>query len=260
MLRWLGVALSYAQFLSSLHPLSGHFRAALGREGHLRGSVPVSAIAVYDTKLNNLCKFLNPEVESNPFLVMLLVLRAAAKIPGSVSISEDRRSIQRLNSYPPEIIQSLTEQQSSLPENILIEVIRIPYSAEKPVETLTLHISANGYYLDVIAAELGAPDASEVLVSRTVGKASSETRLYFWPPESYLLDLSKEPCARDACQFERSLNSRASYFSGQVIYGDAILASIGYSRRSLDLFYEDVSLRSYHRSLSYFICSILCSF
>lgn len=46
-----------------------------------------------------------------------------------------------------------------------------------------------------------------------------------------------------------ALNVRASYFAGQDIAGDAILASIGYTRKSRDIFYEDVSVRLYYRSL-----------
>ncbi|CAL5372814.1 unnamed protein product [Camellia sinensis] len=33
------------EFLKSLHPLSGHFRAALQREGQLNGLVPISVLA-----------------------------------------------------------------------------------------------------------------------------------------------------------------------------------------------------------------------
>lgn len=84
---------------------------------------------------------------------------------------------------------------------------------------------------------------------RPIGKASSETRLYFAAPKQYLLDMSSDLLnAKEDCNSEGSLNARASYLSGQDIYGDAILASIGYTWRSKDLFYEDVTLQSYHRS------------
>lgn len=73
-----------------------------------------------------------------------------------------------------------------------------------------------------------------VFFYRPIGRASSEMRLY-WVNKSY--------------QSEESLNIRARYFSGQKIYGDAILASIGYAWKSMDLFYEDVPLRTYYRSL-----------
>lgn len=45
------------------------------------------------------------------------------------------------------------------------------------------------------------------------------------------------------------LNTRASYLCGQDIYGDAILATIGYLWKSYDLFHEDVSSRTYYRFL-----------
>ena len=82
-----------------------------------------------------------------------------------MSTSEDQLSMQRENPYPPEIIQTVVNQQSSLPES-LIGAIRIPCSNEKTVEPLTLNVASNDYYLDVIAQELGFTDASKVLVSR----------------------------------------------------------------------------------------------
>ncbi|KAA8519342.1 hypothetical protein F0562_013598 [Nyssa sinensis] len=237
-------------FISSLHtphPLSGHLRAALRREGHLNALIPVSVIAVYDTRLNTLCKYINPEVESNPLLVMSLILRAA-RLCVSVCTSEEQLSIKRQHPYPSEIIDSIVNQQSCLPESILIEAICIPYSVEKTIEPLALTVFSNGYYMDVIARELGVTDASKVLISRTIGKAASEMRLYFPAPMVYPMDPSSELHAKEAVQFEGSLNARASYISGQVIYGDAILASIGYTWKSTDLFHEDVSLRTYYRS------------
>ncbi|KAM7505770.1 hypothetical protein LguiB_004674 [Lonicera macranthoides] len=229
--------LSYAfstEFLSAIHPLSGHFRAALRREAHYTGFVPISVISIYDAKLISLCKYINPETESNPFLVMSLVTKAAAKLLGSVSISEDQLSIRKEGSYPSETLESLVDQQSSFLNDTWISAVRVPYSDEKSTEALTLNISDNIYYLDVIAQELGVTDASQVLISRPIGRASSEMRLY-WANKSY--------------KSEESLNTRARYFSGQKIYGDAILASVGYTWRSLDLFYEDVSLCTYYRLL-----------
>lgn len=84
---------------------------------------------------------------------------------------------------------------------------------------------------------------------RTIGKASLEMRLYFCAPKSCLGDLSSGLLhSAEAVYPEGSLNKRGSYLSGQLIYGDAILASIGYKWKSSDLFYEDVSLRTYYRS------------
>ncbi|KAI7978845.1 Small RNA 2'-O-methyltransferase, partial [Camellia lanceoleosa] len=91
---------------------------------------------------------------------------AASRLSGSVSASEEQLSMKRENPYPPEIVQSVVDQQSSLLDSILIKVVRISYLVEKTVEPLTLNVASNGYYLDIIAQELGLTDASKVLVSR----------------------------------------------------------------------------------------------
>lgn len=81
-----------------------------------------------------------------------------------------------------------------------------------------------------------------------MGKASSETRLFFAASRSFFLDQSSDlPKAKETLHFEGSLNVRASYLSGQCIFGDAILASIGYTWKSKDLFYEDTTVQSYYR-------------
>ncbi|KAI7978813.1 Phenylalanine--tRNA ligase alpha subunit, cytoplasmic [Camellia lanceoleosa] len=96
---------------------------------------------------------------------MSLMLKAASRLSGSVSASEEQLSMKRENPYPPEIVQSVVDQQSSLLDSILIKVVRISYLVEKTVEPLTLNVASNGYYLDIIAQELGLTDASKVLVS-----------------------------------------------------------------------------------------------
>jgi hypothetical protein len=84
---------------------------------------------------------------------------------------------------------------------------------------------------------------------RTIGKASSEIRLYFAAPSVHFVsDISKNvlACHGDGdinCQ----VNKRASYISGQTIYGDALLANIGYTRRDSELHTEDVNLCTYYR-------------
>lgn len=94
---------------------------------------------------------------------------------------------------------------------------------------------------------------SKSYYSRTIGKASSEMKLYFSVPEAYRVfpDLSADLCSNkdgDA-SLETLLNSRASYLSGQAIYGDAILVNVGYTWKSPNLFYEDVYLCTYYRSV-----------
>lgn len=100
------------KFLSSPNPLSNHFRAALRREGHLNGFVPVSVIAVYDAKTSNICKFINPAAEVNSPLVMSLVSKAASKLSDLVMISDDQLSLKRRNLYLPETISSINHEQS----------------------------------------------------------------------------------------------------------------------------------------------------
>lgn len=237
------------EFVSSLHPLSGHFRAALRREGHFNGCVPVSVIALYDAKIGNICKHINPATESSSLLVMSLVLKAAAKQTDVVLSFEEQLSLKRSNPYPPEIIQPSTDHESSLCYDSTIEVVRIPASLYKDVETLKLNIAATGYYLDVIGHELGVNGASNVLISRTIGKVSSELRIYSPAPKRHLWDHLSDRDVKQQIHLEGSLNDRASYFSGQFVYGDAILASVGYTWKSTDLFHEAVALRTYYRIL-----------
>lgn len=136
------------------------------RGGHLSGFIPVAAIAAFDAKINSLCKYINPEVESNHILVMSLIIEAAKRLANTLLFSEEKLSLQRLNPHPPEIIHSLLKNESSLPESISIEAVRIPSSAEKIVEPSILDASFGNYYLDAIAKELGVKDASKVLISR----------------------------------------------------------------------------------------------
>ncbi|XP_028759336.1 small RNA 2'-O-methyltransferase [Neltuma alba] len=237
------------KFLTSLHPLCGHLGATLWRKGDLCGSIPVSVIAVYDTKLFNLCKYINPAVESNPLLVNLYIMRAATKLSGFLSTSEQHLWLKKQSPYPQDISESLSIQAGML-ECIQVAAAKIPSSTEKPIETVTIWISAKDYYLDIIAKELDLEDASYVLISRNVGKASSETRLFFAASRSFCLDQSSDLLnVKETLHFEGSLNARASYLSGQCIFGDAILASIGYTWKSKDLSYEDITVQSYYRML-----------
>ncbi|KAM3701001.1 hypothetical protein ACJW31_05G140000 [Castanea mollissima] len=150
---------------------------------------------------------------------------------------------------------SRTPQEAS---DLLVERLTYLFSNEflssDPPHPLSGHLRAalerEGYYLDVIAKKLDLTDAAKVLISRAIGKASSETRLYFAAHQSYLIEPSSDHTnAKEALHSEVSLNARASYLSSQDIYGDAILASIGFTWRSKDLFYEDVSVQSYYRML-----------
>ncbi|PON35087.1 3'-RNA ribose 2'-O-methyltransferase, Hen [Parasponia andersonii] len=233
-------------FLTSLHPLSGHFRAALQREGDLYGCVPVSVIAFLDSKLSSLSKLIDPKVELNPYKVISYVMKAAARSSGIVHTSEEQLWVRRQNPYSLEITDSAF-QQSGSPGIFPIEAIYIPCSNEKNINVVKLNVSSTDYYLDVIANQLGLVDTSKVLITRPIGRTSSEVRLYFAALE-FMLELSSDISnAKRDMHSDGSCNTRASYLSGEDIYGDAILASIGYTWKSKDLFHEDLSMQSYYR-------------
>ncbi|CAJ1935878.1 unnamed protein product [Sphenostylis stenocarpa] len=237
------------KFLLCDHPLCGHIRATLRRKGDLCGSVPISVLAVYDVKLLSLCKCIDPDVESNPFLIISYIMRATANLYQYLATSERHLCIRRLSPYPQDILESLMNEHDSQ-ECITVAAVRIPSSVEQSIEQVTLHISLKEYYIDIIAHELGFEDATNILISRNLGKASSETRLFFTAPKPCLRDLSsKLPNGKETLYLMGSVNVRASYFAGQDITGDAILASIGYTRKSRDIFYEDVTVRLYYRML-----------
>ncbi|KAJ4976047.1 hypothetical protein NE237_001153 [Protea cynaroides] len=231
------------------HPLIGHFRAALRRETEERGLLPASIFAAYDMKINNLCKTINHKVDREPHLIVTLIMKAAG-LSGSAAISLGQLWIWKQSLYSSDILQALTSQPLSSSEGIWIQAIRIPYSIEKPVEQVALYISSDGYFIDSIAQKLGLTDTSQILVSRTVGKASSEMRLYFSALELPVpLDSSLDDLLYAKAVTDGSFNERASYFSSQNIYGNAILASVGYTWRFPDLFHEDVTLGTYYRML-----------
>jgi small RNA 2'-O-methyltransferase len=75
-------------------------------------------------------------------------------------------------------------------------------------------------------------------------KASSDIRLYFTAPNRHVVsDISKDVLAYHGdSDINLQVNKRASYICGQTIYGDAILANIGYTRRDSELHAEDVYL------------------
>lgn len=171
--------MSLVKFLLSLHPLSGHLRAALQRDGDLYGLIPVSVFAVCDTKLGTICKSINPRVESNPLFVIPLAMKAATNVSCSVATSEGQLWMRRQNPYPPETIESSISCQLSSQES-KIEAVHIPCSLEKNVESLTLNLSSSGYYLDTIAQKLGLMDASKILISRSADSYIPKHIMFFF--------------------------------------------------------------------------------
>ncbi|KAL9249208.1 Small RNA 2'-O-methyltransferase-like protein [Drosera capensis] len=234
--------------LPSVHPLCSHLKASLRREGDLAGFIPVSVMINCDPKINNLCKSIDPMAESNPFLAVPHIAKTASKLPDMVAVSEDRLCLRRTNSDASELTPSSVDQQLPLSDGKSVLAVHIPYSLDKDVQSLSLDVYSKGYYLDIIATELGLADANKILISRPIGKASSEMRLYFSALETCnLVSVPDSSFPKEALQRNGSFNARASYLAGQVVYGNAILASVGYRRKSTDIFYEDVSLRSYFR-------------
>ncbi|KNA23782.1 hypothetical protein SOVF_021960 isoform B [Spinacia oleracea] len=234
---------------SSLHPLSSHLKAVSYREGELSGSIPVSVLSACDAKLGNLCRSLDARIESNPFLSIPLILRAAVRLSELLVVSEEDLWIRRRNPYPSNAMPELANQQSDVTNGPLTEAVYIPFSLNKDVRTIGMNLSFKGYYLDVIAKELGVLNASKVLISRTIGKASSESRLYFSALETRNFNSKLELYNAEESDSDRSFNIYASYLLGQPVYGNAILASVAYTWRGAELFNEDVSLRSYFRML-----------
>lgn len=241
------------EFLSSAHPLVGHFKVNLQKNGNMYSRIPLSAVASCDANANNMCKIINPMSESDPLRVASLIWKAA-KMSNSVCTENDGEfRIRRLHGYSPEASELLTNCTSGLTNETRIKAIFIPYAGDGNVKSLSLEISNNRYYMDEIAQKLDARDASQLLVSRVVGKASSEMRFYFCVPKTALVSSNSSAdifSNNDGdADLTKLLNIRASYLSGQIIYGDAILANIGYTWKSSDIFYEDVSLCAYYRML-----------
>uniref|UniRef100_A0A1J3CP17 Small RNA 2'-O-methyltransferase n=1 Tax=Noccaea caerulescens TaxID=107243 RepID=A0A1J3CP17_NOCCA len=239
------------EFLSSEHPLGAHLRAALRREGDSCGSVPVSVIATFDSRINGRCKIINPTVESDPFLVISTVMKAAAKLSDYIVASPHVASLRRKNAYPSEIVQALaTTHVSDSQDSRKVEAAYIPCDGEEVVELDAIDISSGRYYMDGIAERLCLKDGSQVMISRTLGKAScgSECRLYSAIPKLKSSGNSSEVAGSPSEESEKSRrNARASYICGQDIHGDAILASVGYRWKSDDLDYDHVTVKSFYR-------------
>ncbi|KAL6647009.1 hypothetical protein ACP70R_014446 [Stipagrostis hirtigluma subsp. patula] len=236
-------------FPSSSHPLVGHLSVMLRRTRDLVGRIPLSAIAACDVKVNSLCKVIDPKAESDPLVVLSLIYNAAKQSPG-VSVSDSNFWIQSQKPYSQKAVDMALEHWSGMSDPIEVEAILVPCVLEDELKTVQINLRDDEHYMGYIATKLSASDSSHVLVSRTIGKASSEIRLYFASPSvQFVSDLSNNvACHRDV-NIKCQVNKRASYISGQTIYGDAILANVGYTRRDSELHTEDVNLCTYYRIL-----------
>ena len=154
------------QFLSADHPLGAHLRAALRRNGDCCGSVPVSVIATFDSKINSRCKIINPSVESDPFLVVSCVMEAAAKLRDFIVASPHEASLRRKNPYPPAVVEALATQVSDSVDSRKVKAVYIPCKGEEIVELDSVDVSSGRYYLDSIAERLCLKNGNQVMISR----------------------------------------------------------------------------------------------
>lgn len=237
-------------FPTSSHPLVGHLCVALRRNGDLLGRIPISAIVTCDVKVHTLCKIIDPKAEFDPLLVLSMIYNAAKQSPG-VSVSNNNFWIESQRPYSPEAVDQALQRWSGISDPIRVEAVLVPCVMEDEPKVVSLNVSENEHYMVDIASKLSATDSSHVLVSRTVGKTSSEIRFYFPAPDvQFVSDLSSNVvgCRGDG-NMNCVINKRASYISGQTIYGDAILANVGYTRRDTELQTENVTLCTYYRIL-----------
>ncbi|KAF7015857.1 unnamed protein product [Triticum aestivum] len=237
-------------FPTSSHPLVGHLSVTLRRTGDFLGKIPISAIIACDVKVHTLCKIIDPKAEFDPLLVLSMIYNAAKQSPG-VSVSNRNFWIQSQRPYSPEAVDLALQCWSGISDPIRVEAVLIPCAMEDGPKMVSLNISENEHYMGDIALKLSATDPSHVLVSRTVDKASSEMRFYFPAPDvQFVSDLSKQLVDdRENRNMNCIINKRASYISGQTIYGDAVLANVGYTRRDTELQTDHVNLCTYYRIL-----------
>lgn len=256
------------QFLLSYCPFIAHFRAAVQRQDDNYALVPAAVISAFDTKISTLCKSINSRTEMDPALSLALVLNAAKSCSDLLSPADsfwigkrDPFSLEtkeKLLNWDPEFTGKADSSMEfrERTESCLFTAIFIPCSFEKKAKSLTLKVEPHEYFMDVIANHLSVTDSSHVLMSRPLSKVSLDARFYFPAPDTlpsvpYLFGnppISEKRKGSPHCQLE--FNTRASILIGQEVHGDAILAAVGSSWKSLGtMFCEDISLSRYHRLL-----------
>jgi small RNA 2'-O-methyltransferase len=139
----------------------------LKREDSLFGLVPISAIAICDSKVNSLCKFIDSRAESDPSLLLSLISKAT-KASTSLSTRANGFLVQRQYPILPEAMELLVSSQNETSNNVQIEVVSIPVGLNEEVKGFKIHVPEDGYFLDVIAKALDARDSSHILASRSV--------------------------------------------------------------------------------------------
>lgn len=103
---------------------------------------------------------------SNQFLLISHIMSAAARLPEFVTTFEGQLAIWRKNPDPYETIETLQVQQSDSVDNVFLQAVYIPCSKDNHVQPVNMNISSSGYYLDVIARNLGLADSNNIMISR----------------------------------------------------------------------------------------------
>lgn len=170
-----------------------HFRAAVQRKGVRFGQVPALVLTVLDNKITSQCKSISRLADNDPAYAGALVCRAAASCP-TLRLSDDGLWIGRTAPMSAELVTELLSDKRGLDtletsqfesdlevrteilqltkldpkEAWHFEAIRIPACEDKTSTTVQLTVAPNAYFLDVLAHELGVPDAGHVFLTRYV--------------------------------------------------------------------------------------------
>ncbi|KAJ7565456.1 hypothetical protein O6H91_02G061700 [Diphasiastrum complanatum] len=263
-------------------PLVEHFRIALKKSDTGSVKVPATVLSSLDTKIISLCQTLDDKCKRDPTRVVRLVC-CAAKMSSSLRCDQDGLWICKVEPFSLDVKEVLLEESEledgSIPQteakNVQFEAIYIPFALEKMVSIIQIVLGSSDYFLDVVAHQLGVKDGAHVLISRSVTKAPSGTRLY-WSLPQHLQPVAVPQSEADCFEVEKSVkgvifpkplqytysersqdeykpklkNVRASKLVGYDVYGDAILAAIGSSWQSEGkLSSSSISLASYYRWL-----------
>ncbi|KAH9574488.1 hypothetical protein CY35_01G060500 [Sphagnum magellanicum] len=256
----------------SYKPLVEHFRLAVKRKDSRHGQVPVTVLTALDTKIMSQCKSIDHLAEISAAFAAALVSMAVSASP-SLQLSADGLWISRTNPFSEKVVIELLHHREDLnvqagfytKTKLQFKAINIPASAERAVTAIELTVDEDAYYLDVLAQELGVPDAGHVLMTRAITKAPSGARLYSplvkMPPNILVptrtpLDTQWIGAVGKDCMLQATCchpegttkNERASFLIGHPIHGNAILACVGSSWQSegkCDC--SDITLNLYHR-------------
>jgi len=198
------------QMVLSYMPLVEHFRAAVRQKGPKYGQIPATVLTVLDTKIRSLCKSIDCAADKDLHCATSMVCKAAAACP-LLCVSDDGLWIGRTTPFSDELVAQLLLGNESLDlennvqgrldtfnlaglnggltnsEHFLqlenfpprtttlyqIETVHIPACMEKDVVSILLDVAGDDYYQEVLAHELGVPDAGHILPSRSSTPVSS---------------------------------------------------------------------------------------